>query len=301
ACKDFLTREKSNDGVHSYTDGKCGACGQIEYNVGIFEKGLLVTGHESLVETLVNLKSGQYIKLFADVVGSAQLDSDLYIDLNGYDLSGTITTNGFQIYGMDSTTDGYVCDSVGCFNCVDEKGDTIVPVRQFSTDLPGLLRRYMAIEGKNGYSFHRFYLGITHMTVKPSVNGVGYKGVLCGDEMVAGELASYGYSLWFDGYRKATVTKSADSFASGKTVTLRINKFDVQNFSEKELHAAVVMTLKDGTVIESADYTMTLRSLVETINKMASTLTATQIQALADMIKANPVMQSWDVENLCNK
>ena len=240
----------------------------------------------------------RYILLKADAQVDIALTGDLYIDLNGFALSGTITTNGYKVYGMDATTNAYTCDRIGSFRCVDETGADIVPVREFKSGITGQILRYMAIPGDNGYSFHRFYLGVTHISIQPSTEGVGYKALFCGDEMVAGELASYGYRLWFDGYRNYDAEKGGQDFVSGKYVSLRITGYDVENFAEEPLHAFATMTLKDGTEICSAEYCTTLRDMMERVSDQAGALDKDQRQALAEFIERHPIMKNWNTGNL---
>ena len=237
---------------------------------------------------------------------SLNLTEDLYVDLNGYTMSGTIVTNGYKIYGMDSTTDAYTCDSMGYFQCVDENGEEIMPVTQFKTteELTGSVRRYLSIETEQGYTFHRFYLGVTAASLKPSVTGVGYKAIFCGDDMVKSQLDdqnAFGYSLQLAGGRKMTMFKDADSFVSGRTVTLRLNRYDVQNYGETALNASVCLQLADGTVIESALHTQTMRSMIESINAAVEAYTEEQLEAIREMIDLNPIMNNWQIENLLDR
>ena len=103
-------------------------------------------------------------------------------------------SGGGALYGVDSATDMYTTDTMGRITgTVSCKVQT-----QFKTDVTGQVRRYMAIADDNGYTFHRFYLGITHMSLKPGANGVGYKAVFYGDEMVLSRVTGYGYTLRFE-------------------------------------------------------------------------------------------------------
>ena len=77
---------------------------------------------------------GGYLQLTGNETADWSLSEDLYVDLNGYDLNGVIKTNGYAVYGMDSTTVEYECDSVGYFSCVDEHGAAIVPQRHVKTE-----------------------------------------------------------------------------------------------------------------------------------------------------------------------
>lgn len=257
---------------HSYADGVCTTCNTAMSGYAVLNEDMDLTG--------------------------LSLNEDLYIDLNGYDLSGTIITNGYAVYGMDSTTDSYSYEAIGYFNCVDENGDAIIPVTHFKSDITGSVKRYMAIQNENGYSFHRFYLGITHQTLRPGVDGVGYKAVFYGDSMVAANLDSFGYTMTLGNYTPKTITAAASSFVSGKTVSLVIKNYDVETYGETDLSASVMLKMKDGTVIESAQCTMTLRSLLETLNTNYTTLNTDQLNAVADFVKKYAIIQTWKVENL---
>ena len=98
--------------------------------------------------------------------------------------------------------------------------------------------------------------------------------------------------------QKATFAKDAADFESGKTVTLRLQNFDAEGYGEVPVYGQVFMKLADGTVIESAQYSYTLRQLMETVAASASSFTAAQLSALSAMIEANPIMKSWDIESL---
>lgn len=238
-----------------------------------------------------------YIRLVQDATVYTILCGDVYIDLNGFDLSGMLTGNG-KVYGMDSSTDAYSCDQIGYFNCVDQRGNEVVPVAVFKSGLTGALKRYMSIKTQDGYSFHRFYLGITHQTLRPATDGVGYKALFCGDEMVAANLISYGFNMQLSGNEARLARKPADSFVSGKAVTLRIDHYDVQKYGETALCASAVMTLADGTVIESEECSMTLRSLMESLNTHYNALSADHLTAISGFIEKHTVISNWNVENL---
>ena len=252
---------------HDYMDGVCTTCNQA------------MSGH---------------VVLSADMnLSGLTLTEDLYIDLNGFSLSGVINTNGYTIYGMDSTTNGYTCDTMGYFSCVDASGNAIVPESLYTT---GDAKRYMTIETENGYTFHRFYLGITNISLAPSVTGFGYKAEFYGDEMVQAEIASIGYNLWLT---EDVVISRTSAFKN--TLTLRLKNFDVVNYGETPVNASVTITLTDGTVIESATASYSMRQVVEQLNESATDLDETKHSAVASMIANNPTMQSWKVEKIYKK
>ena len=221
------------------------------------------------------------------------LTEDLFIDLNGYDLSGVINTNGYKVYGMDSTTNAYSWENMGYFSCVDEDGNAIIPESLYTTEDS---MRYMAIETETGYTFHRFYLGITHVSLAPTVTGFGYKAAFYGDEMVQNRIASIGYDLWLT--EDHVVSRSLEGFKN--SLTLRLKNLDVANYGEAPINANVVITLWDGTMIESAVHSDSLRQTMEKISAAylltPDVYSQEQIQALQQMILDNDeAMKYWDL------
>ena len=95
-----------------------------------------------------------------------------------------------------------------------------------------------------------------------------------------------------------SVTRSLDGYTSGRIVTLRVDNFDVQNYGEAMLSAKVFVTLKDGTVLESSEVSMSMRMILEDISARASSFTAEQLAAVKAMIEKYPVVKEWDTKNL---
>jgi hypothetical protein len=218
------------------------------------------------------------------------LTGDLFVELNSYDLSGSIVTNGYKVYGLDSSTDEYTCDNMGYFSCVDENGNKIIPER-FHTTADG--KRYMTIEADSGYTFHRFSLEITHLSLDTAVTGFGYKAEFYGDELFQTQVQSISYNLWLT---EDNVVSRSSEFAN--KMTLRLKNFDVANYGEAPVHACVSITLLDGTVLESATESYSMRQMVEIINERAASFEKATLRNVALMIRENPTMESWQVENI---
>lgn len=229
------------------------------------------------------------------------LTRDLYIDLAGFDLKGTIDTAGFRVYGMDSTTADYTCENTGIFSCVTPTGAAVVPQRHFTSDRAGQSLRYMAVAEENGYSFHRFFVDLVYSTVNTDRIGVGYKAQFHGDEKVHAQLdprAAFQYELCLQGYRPVLRTIPAERIVSGEPIRLLVYNYRVQEHGETPLSTRVRLRLADGTVIQSDAYTVTLRSLTEYINQNTQMLDAEQLKGLLAMMEAFPVMKTWEVDNI---
>ncbi len=236
----------------------------------------------------------QHIRLVADATVSAVLEKNLQLDLNGHNLDGQIVPNGFTVYGFDSTTDQYACNAIGYFSCTDEVGDPIVPRWQFRVQDADTVKRYLTIESPEGYSFHRFYLGITHISLKPASTAFGYRAAFYGDAMVQAQVTSLGYHLWVTSDKMLTCSKTQFQ----NQLTLRLKDFDVVHYGETPIYASVFMTFKGGFVIETARTSTTMRNMLETVNASYHKYTASQLCAIQDMIRRFPIIKKWDTENL---
>lgn len=265
----------------------------------IYQHKSLAKTYTTLTAALSECKYGQYIRLIKDVNESLELTGNAYIDLSGHNLIGTIVTNGHQLYGMDCTTDNYTASNTGHFNCVDENGQSVIPIRHFKSDITGEVKRYIAIQDEQGWSFHRFYLGITHINLRPSVSGIGYKALFCGDDAVKSQLEAFGYTIQLGSYVPQSTYKSCDNMVSGEIVTLRLEHFDVEAYGETPLSAQVILKLRDGSAIQSQQVSITLRSVFESLNTHFSILNDQQLCAIQAMIEEHRIIKTWGTENLC--
>lgn len=260
---------------HSYENGICTQCGEV---------------------------GTSYVVLSDDTYANWSLTQDLYLDMNGCDLNGVIKTNGYKVYGLDSATDNYACSVMGSFFCTDENGAAVVPESFVKTDaaVTGAVRRYMTILADDCYTFHRFYLGITHVSLRPETAGFGYKALFCADEMVLEQLnteQTFGYSLRLGNYMPVSAHLPLGSVNPGKPVTLRINNWNIEEHGETMLSAQVFLNFNNGTTIYSTEYSTTLRQQVETVNATYKSFKLTQLDAVRALIDRHPVMKDWDVSN----
>ena len=168
--------------------------------------------------------------------------------------------------------------------------------------MAGAVKRYLRVQEADGtYTFHRFYIGVTHTTVRPSVAGVGYKAVFHGSSKVLEQLdetKAFGYNIRLGSFNSVTAFKTREELVSGQTVTLRIDNFDAANFGKTNLFASVQISLKNGTVIGSSEVCTSLFALMNHINENVDALTTEQLAAIAEMIENDPTLQSWKLENL---
>lgn len=261
-------------------------------------RSVILSGYNSWEEAMSDTAEGVTYYALAEDVDGGTITKDIILDLAGNNLTNVTIAEGVTVYGMDSTTDDYDCaDGYGTIS--GTINGTISTNLKTTTAQTGAVKRYLTVTENGVTSFHRFYMGITHMTVRPGVNGVGYKAVFSGDSVVGEQVASYGYNLWVGDGSKYTASKA--ELVSGNTVSLRLENFDVENYGEAAVNATVFMQFANGVAVESDAYSYTLRSLLETINGSVSSFTDAQMTALQTMCqKYTETMAQWDVANILN-
>ncbi|MBE6982203.1 MAG: DUF2927 domain-containing protein [Ruminococcaceae bacterium] len=260
---------------HSYINGLCARCGAL--------------GNDCVILT----KDTQF---------DVSLKQDLYIDLNGFDLTGTIRTNGYRVYGMDSSTDGYTCDKMGIFSCLDENGKAVVPVRQFKSDRYTTAKRYMAVETSEGFTFHRFYLSITKVSLRTGKTGFGYKGVFYGDEMVLEQIESAGFTLNLQG-KDTCITRSLDGrdLEMGREYSLSLNHFDILQYGTIPVNASVFIKLRDNTVVQTGAVSHSMQSMLQLICQRIADFNKAQINAIQEMLSPmEAVVTGWGIDAILN-
>jgi|GEM_PF-768668 len=249
-----------------------------------------VSEHATVSEALAASSANQYVKLTADITEDITLESDLYLDLNGHTLSGSLNLNGYKLYGMDTTTDGYDAALAGALTAAITGGAP----ETSGVSVTG--RRYLAVAGDNGYSFHRIYLSITNVSLDTANVGFGYKAEFYGDATVQTQIQSVGYKLWLGENRPI----SRDT-AFKNLVTLRLKNYDVANFGATPVHAVATVTLVSGQVLESAEQAYSMQTMLELLNDTFDTFSGTQKRAVRDMANGYAdAVADWDIPNILN-
>ena len=234
------------------------------------------------VQEAVDAANGGIVKLLANSTEEITA-TDLYLDLNGYSLS-KVTVTG-TLYGMDSATNGYEASGA--------KIETVAGTYA-SNYRNGDAKRYLAVAEGAGVSFHRFYMGITKLSLAPAVTGFGYKAEFYGDAAVQAQIASIGYNLWLTQDR--VITRTA---AFKNVLTLRLKNFDVANYGDVAVNASAMVTLLDGTVIEGETSAYSMRNVVEAVNDSFANYETAQKQAVQTMcVTHEAAMTGWSIANI---
>lgn len=146
-----------------------------------------------------NTAPTNYIKLLHNTTEDINnITKDIYLDLNGRTVTGEISTGGYKLYGMDSTTDGY--DGTNAGKIVG----SVAPYAKtfYQTGNAGdTYNRYVAIPGEeNGkptVSFHRFNISVTGYRFELAAPecALFFIGKFQGDAEAKKHLTSLGFTL----------------------------------------------------------------------------------------------------------
>lgn len=264
-----------------------GLVGGVQDAAVILEGNRLIPGSYTTLEAAIaKATDGRFIRLISDIEENITISGTVYLDLNGYDLSG-ITVEG-TLYAFD-TTGGGVLSCTG------------TPVLQHTYN--GV--SYMALSDAGSWSFHHGSAQITKISLKPGNSGMGYKAQFEADDVLARSIQSYGYQLWLEGY--PIHTYSSKEFVSGKELTLRLqNVLSSDNDlltnltnSTMKVHARAFVRLSDGTMIQSAVASYDLRQMLELADTHYSTFTDVQKDALQTMFtNYENILVGWDIPNI---
>ena len=244
-----------------------------------------------------NASADSTVTLIADCTADLKLVNDLYLDMAGYDLGGKIDLNGYKLYGYDTNTDDYTDDNVGYLTATITGG---TPERQFKADAArlGAIKRYLAVKDENGYSFHRYYMAITHASIKPTTEGVGYKALFMGSDTVKAQVKGYGYTLQLGTFDPLSATST--NFVSGKTVTLRVDNYDIENYGETALKANAFIDFGD-VIVQSSAVNYSMKDMVEAINTDFDSIEAAAQSTMKTLVqKYYNVMKNWEIGNIYN-
>ena len=182
----------------TFTYCKCSA-----HNGGTWVKNLMVaefngTQYGTLKEAADAAKGASYVRLLHSTTEDIKAQNDLYLDLNGYTVTGYFDMDGHILYGMDSTTDGYDGTTAGKIVGGASFYKNIYQTGNVGDDT---YKRYVAIQGKekdtSTLSFHRFNISVSGYRFELAAPQCAliFCGKFQGDKAAKDYLKSLGFTL----------------------------------------------------------------------------------------------------------
>ena len=272
-----------------------------------------ITNYDTWEEAFANAK-GKLVRLNRPISEAVNIAEDLYLDLNGYSITGKITVaDGKTLYCMDSETDDFTIADGVCGTLADVTGSVQgLPLEDTHAE-----NAYLMLEKDGAKSFHCIGLRIKAMSLRAEQEGIYYKSVFGGDEMVAELVDSYGVALSLKG---APVEETMDTTSkyskfhtfvagnknSNETSTLVRGILKTRNSVEENernaqmpIYGRAYLKLKDGSYIFGATVSRSLREQIEGVAKIWDNLTIPQKDAVYGMCKPYmSTVETWDVSSI---
>lgn len=193
-----LTKDAQVNDTFTYC--KCQECGS-KWVKNLMVAEFKTTQYGTLQEAANAAKGAPYVSLLHSTTEEINAQSDLYLDLNGYTVTGDFKMGNYTLYGMDSTTDNYEGTNAG------KIVGSVVPYNKitYQTGNAGdAYKRYVGILGEeNGtqtLSFHRFNISVTGYRFELTSGdtpkcALFFIGKFRGDDAAKKHLKSLGFTL----------------------------------------------------------------------------------------------------------
>ena len=194
------TQTKDARAGDTFTYCKCQECGGGTWVPNLMVAEFNATQYGTLKEAADAAKGASYVRLLHSTTEDITAQNDLYLDLNGYTVTGYFDMDGHILYGMDSTTDGYDGRTAGKIVGGASFYKNIYQTGNMGDDT---YKRYVAIQGKEAdketanLSFHRFNISVTgyRFELEAPECALIFCGKFQGDKAAKDYLKSLGFTL----------------------------------------------------------------------------------------------------------
>ena len=210
------TQTKDARAGDTFTYCKCQECGGGTWVPNLMVAEFNTKQYGTLQEAANDAKGAPYVSLLHSTTEDITAQYDLYLDLNGYTVTGDFKMGNYTLYGMDSATDDYVGTNAG------KIVGSVVPYNKitYQTGNPGdAYKRYVGIlreeSGTPTLSFHRFNISVTGYRFELAAPQCAliFCGKFQGDKAAKDYLKSLGFTLTGN---NSTESKNKMSDASNK-------------------------------------------------------------------------------------
>ena len=242
--------------------------------------------YDSLQKAVDNA-NGAIVTLIEDC-GNATVNSNVTIDLNGFNATGITVAEGAKLQLIDSTTN----DFTGNFGTAEVTGK----VESFVENAG---KSYLVIAENGKYSAHRYAIRLTHMNLKPGQDALGFKSRLYGDEIVYKYVSKIGFNLWVT---ESNVITGSKEFTGSAVTTMRLINILASNGGETTIYGNAFITFSiDEKTVTTVTGSTSMRYMIETINSGFGSYTKAQRTALKALVdKFADKMTNWEVSTILN-
>ena len=223
--------------------------------------------------------NGNVVTLLTSTDEAITINADVTIDLAGFNLSNVTVADGYTLSLIDSTTDDYE----GAYGTAQVSG-TVADLVTVNG------KNYLVVNQNGQFSAHCYAVEITHVSLKPGADALGYKAQILGDEVVLAAVTGYGFNLCDAAATTEIYTNDVTDNFDG-TFTLRLQNIMASNGGTMQINAEAFVIFGDTTGT-SEKQTTTMKDTILAVNDMD--LSAEQKAAVYELYaKYSTVMDAW--------
>lgn len=230
---------------------------------------------------------GDSITLLADItVNDLVVDKEMYLDLNGYDLTINAASATATIWAQDCLT---------VDPAATEWGTLIVNGAEYEA-----LGGYVMLPEAEGHSFHSYDIQITHISLAPNSDALGYKATVTGDSAVLNAVTGFGFNMSVAGGQVKTFTTEPGENFDG-TFTLRLKNILANGGGEMEITASAFVIFGEEESWNSEQQTTTMKQTLQAVDAAWETAGYTDEQKNAVKALCTEYyddIQNWGLENI---
>lgn len=275
-----------------------------ELVIGIYYQTVKVTDstgiafYNDISLALQRCAAGAQLRLLDDLTGSLNINQQIVLDLNGFDIAGNLTANT-PVTVLDSQTADYTVANGNGYGVISGTVAGASP-----------MTGYVTVTESSGTSYHKVDVAMKSLSLKAKAVGLYYTGSFFYDEVVAENLAAFGTVLSTE-----NTMPVADDSDAGCLYTTTANSTVLKNIMSKEntatanrknaktvIYGRAYLKFSDGTYLYSDVCASNLQTMVETVDaQLWNKLSAGQKETLMAMYQAyREEMETWNIPNLKN-
>lgn len=261
----------------------------------------IIAPANTIAEALA-MENVSFIRLVADVESTEVINGDLYVDLYGHDLSG-LTVNG-NLYVVDMATNDYEENVAGSLQCTVSgkiNDGKIVYVTTAEGNFHVNANYVMVANQDGSCGFHRVSVSITHVSLKPAADALGYKATVSGDSVVKAAITGYGFNMGVQGGVMKSFLK--DGAPANGEFTLRLQNILQANGGQMVISGQPVIFFGEesieGDVNSSHSMKNTIESIEAAVAKDANAYSQAQIESVQALLtKFADKVAGWDIDSI---
>lgn len=216
-----------------------------------------------------------------EAIANCDATQTIILDLKGQEMALNIPGN---LKLVDSANDDFTTQTGSFTGTVSGEVYSLVDAND---------NHYLVVANEGVYTSHRYAVELTHVSLDPAKEALGYKAQVLGDAVVQANVSSVGFNLWVDSSR--VITKTTDA---KQNFSLRLNNILKYNGGETVVYGNAFAVI-GGRTVTSSDYGTTMKDVLQMVNENWASYDATQQTAVKTMCDLYmDTVSGWKLTNM---